>query len=122
MQRLPSGCIPIATDGGYVAANGDPRKGPLTPIDIAGWGVTVRQSVAAYEVETAWACGAVFSGETPEGRRHPGFVGALEINAHVAEMNALAQAFMYIIANPGCYAILSDCLNALRNVHSPRQR
>ena len=60
----------------------------------------------------------MFSGETQEGRRHPGFVGALEINAHVAEMNALAQAFMYIIANPGCYAILSDCLNALRNVQS----
>ena len=26
--------------------------GPVTPIDIAGWGVTVRKSVAEYEVET----------------------------------------------------------------------
>ena len=25
---------------------------------------------------------------------------------------------MFIIANPGCYAILCDCLNALRNVQS----
>eukprot|EP01047_Picozoa_sp_COSAG01_P050376 COSAG01_NODE_5090_length_4493_cov_3.897132_1_plen_119_part_10 len=25
MQRLPDGCIPIATDGGYIAANTDPR-------------------------------------------------------------------------------------------------
>ena len=71
--------------------------------DIAGWGVTVRKSVAEYEVETACACGAVFNGETEEGRQHPGFVGALTLNAYVAELNALAQAFMYIIANPNLY-------------------
>ena len=46
MQRLPAGCIPIATDGGYTAENTDPDCGPVTPIDIAGWGVTVRKSVA----------------------------------------------------------------------------
>ena len=66
----------------------------MTPIDIAGWGVTVRKSVAEYEVETACACGFVFSGETPEGRQHAGFAGALAINAHVAELNGLAQAFI----------------------------
>ena len=118
MQRLPAGCIPIATDGGYTATNTDPECGPVTPIDIAGWGVTVRKSVAEYEVETACACGFVFSGETPEGRQHAGFAGALAINAHVAELNGLAQAFMFIITNPGCYVILCDCLNALRNVQS----
>ena len=90
----------------------------MTPIDIAGWGVTVRKSVAEYEVETACACGFVFSGETPEGCQHAGFAGALAINAHVAELNGLAQAFMFIITNPGCYVILCDCLNALRNVQS----
>ena len=88
---MPAGCIPIATDGGYTAENKDPDCGPVTPIDIAGWGVTVRKSVAEYEVETACACGFVFSGETPEGRQHAGFAGALAINAHVAELNGLAQ-------------------------------
>ena len=118
MQRLPKGCIPIATDGGYTAANNDPKRGQLTPVDIAGWGVSVRKSVAEYEVETACACGAVFTGETAADRQLPGFVGALEVNAHVAELNGLAQALMYIITNPGCYAILCDCLNALRNIQS----
>jgi hypothetical protein len=118
MQRLPAGCTPIATDGGYIAANTDPEKGPVTPIDIAGWGVTVQQSVAEYETETACACGFVFTGETAEGWQHAGFAGALAMNAHVAELNGLAQALMYIISNPGCYAILCDCLNALRNVQS----
>ena len=50
--------------------------------------------------------------------RHPGFVGALTRSAHVAELNGLAQAFMFVISNPGRYAILCDCLNALRNVQS----
>ena len=50
-------------------------------------GVSVRKSVAKYEVETACACGAVFTGESAEGRQLPGFVGALEVNAHVAELN-----------------------------------
>ena len=35
-----------------------------------------------------------------------------------SELNGLAQAFMFIITNPGCYVILCDCLNALRNVQS----
>ena len=67
-------------------------------------------------METAYACGFVFSRETEEDRQHAGFAGALAINAHVAEMNGLAQTFMFIIANPSCYAILCDCLNALTNV------
>ena len=85
---------------------------------MQGWGVSVRKSVAEYEVETACACGFVFNGETEEGRQHVGFASALAMNAHVAELNGLAQAFMFIIANPCCYAILCDCLNALRNVQS----
>ena len=89
------------------AENTDPDCGPVTPIDIAGWGVTVRKSVAEYEVETACACGFVFSGETPEGRQHAGFAGALAINAHVAELKGLAQAFMFIITRSSL--LLSCC-------------
>ena len=96
----------------------DPDSGPVTPKDIAGWGVTVRKSAAEYGVEAACACGMVVSGETEEGRAHSGFVGALSLNAHVAELNGLAHALMYIISFPGCYAILCDCQNAIRNVQS----
>ena len=47
-----------------------------------------------------------------------GFAGALAVKAHVAELNGLAQAFMFAITNPGCYAVCCDCLNALRNVQT----
>ena len=67
---------------------------------------------------TLWLYIAVSHTHTLEPLTRRGFVGALEVNAHVAELNGLAQALMFIIANPGCYAILCDCLNALRNVQS----
>ena len=65
----------------------------------------MRKSVAEYDEEIACAWGPVINGTTEEGRQHPGFAGALAINAHVAELNGLAQAFMFIAFNPGCYAI-----------------
>jgi ribonuclease HI len=94
IQQQPPGSVFIFTDG-----TDTPAKDAHTATNVCGWGLTIQLADPAKG--TGWGkCLARRFGPVRLDPQHPAFVGAIEFDNNVAELNALIQGILAILAHP----------------------
>jgi ribonuclease HI len=94
VQQQPYGTIFIFTDGSHIAK--DKSK---TTEDLCGWGLTIHLADPA-EGTGFGKCLLERWGPVRLDRTHIAFVGAVDLDNNVAELNGLIQAFLAVLGHP----------------------